>query len=98
MYNIIPGITGFFLAAFVLIIVLIRPIWVDLDKFISQATGFTFSWVMLIVTLTAILSFGFVSTFLRNILKPSAKSFPVFSVVILIIWAAVHKPNGQHKC
>jgi hypothetical protein len=88
-YNSIPGITGFFLAAFVLIIILIRPLWVDIDKFISQATGLQFSWVAIVAALTALLSFGFAATFFKNISNPTAEGFPVFSAATLIIWAAV---------
>ncbi len=89
LYNSIPGIAGFFLAAFILMIVLIRPLWVDIDKFISQATGLQFPWVAIVTALTGLISCGFTATFLRDISNPQANGFPVFSTAALIIWAAV---------
>jgi len=78
-------ITSVYLTIFTFTVLLLKPFWFDINKFLTWAIGFPFFWVEIIFALTMaliavnILFFRQKSTILKQ----------VISLVILIIWVAV---------
>jgi hypothetical protein len=90
MQSFILGLTGLFLAFFDAMLIVIRSLWPDINKFIGKATGLQFQWVLTVFLLVLFLSVFFMAIFFTHLNLEKTNGYYVISAMTaLIIFSVV---------
>ncbi len=85
MQSFILGLTGVFLAFFDVMLLVIRPLWKEINKFINQALGLKFQWVWTVFGLSLILSAYFSAVFFTRLHMEETNAYIAASAFVMMI-------------
>jgi len=90
MQSFILGLTGFFLAFFDVLLLVIRPLWEEINKFICKATGLKIKWVLTVFLLILFLSAFFLATFFLHLnMKKTNGPIAISAMFVLTIFFSI---------
>ncbi len=84
MQTFILGLTGFFLAFFDVMLIVIRSRWPDINEFIAKATGLQFQWVLTVFLLVLFLSAFFLAIFFKHLFVKKTNGLIAISAMIAL--------------
>jgi alpha-L-rhamnosidase len=96
----ILGLTGFFLAFFNVMLIVIRPMWEEINKFINQALGLQFQWVRTVFVLALVLSAFYSALFFTHLNAEETNGYIavaaffmmiIFSIMLISLYSQVRR-------